>query len=204
MAQQQDAQTEKRRRWTRPVLLIALAVGLVAGLKWAHWRYIQHRFRIIAPGEVYQSAQMPMDDLLDTVRERGIKTVLDLREEGQGELELERETLEEAGIRYVNLPTPQVPTLDTVGKYLDLIQEEDALPMLIHCEHGEGRSVLFSALYRIEVEGWQNEEARKATRMMSWRGSFAPGSRKGEFLRGYEPTLELAGAGEAAMPAASR
>ena len=34
-------------------------------------------------------------------------------------------------------------------------------PVLIHCYHGVGRAQMFSALYRIEYEGWTNQEARE-------------------------------------------
>jgi protein tyrosine phosphatase (PTP) superfamily phosphohydrolase (DUF442 family) len=189
MASTSAARPAGKRRWLRPVLVLVVLVALIPAGRWAHWRYVQHRFRIITEGAVYQSAQMPMDDLLDTVRARGIQTVIDFREEPQGDLDAERATLEEAGVRYVNLPSPQVPVNATVDAYLDLLQDESAFPILVHCEHGEGRSVLFAALYRIEFEGWEPERARESTRILSWRGSFAPGSSKGDFLSNYRPRL---------------
>ena len=70
--------------------------------------------------------------------------------------------------------------------FLDLMRT-DPFPVLIHCHDGFGRSVLFSALYRIEFEGWSNEEARRATRLFPWWGSFKPGSAKGDYLRCYVP-----------------
>jgi hypothetical protein len=57
----------------------------------------------------------------------------------------------------------------------------------MHCYHGEGRAPLFGAIYRMEYLGWKPEEARKATRFFSFRGSFKPGSGKGEFVRSYVP-----------------
>ncbi len=164
---------------------------LLTGGPWAYWRFVDHGFRTIAPGAVYQSAEMPPEALLRTVERYGIHTVLDLREEPQDKLDEERAVLDAAGVRYVNLPTPQVPADATVATFLDLIQEPDSLPVLIHCEHGEGRSVLFAALYRIEFEGWEPEVARQATRLFAWRGSFKPGASKGEYLRNYERRLPV-------------
>jgi hypothetical protein len=57
----------------------------------------------------------------------------------------------------------------------------------MHCYHGEGRAPLYGAIYRMEYLGWDPEDARKATRFFSFRGSFRPGSGKGEFVRSYVP-----------------
>jgi uncharacterized protein (TIGR01244 family) len=182
-----DAPAVRRRGLT--LRTFAILIGLIAfafAARWAHWRFEEHRFRTIAPGQVYQSAQMPMDDLLETVDDHGIRTVIDLREEPYHELSEERRALEAAGVRYVNLPTPQVPEQETVDTFLDLVGRADSLPILIHCEHGEGRSVLFSALYRIEIEGWGVEDARDETRVFEWRGGFAPGTGKGDYLMAYQ------------------
>ena len=115
--------------------------------------------------------------------------MLDLREEPVRALEAERGALETAGVRYVNLPTPQIPTDDTVDAFLELVQQDGALPILIHCEHGRGRSVLFAAIYRIEIEGWDNEAACASTRFFAWRGAFRAGSEKGDYLRAYQRRL---------------
>ena len=65
--------------------------------------------------------------------------------------------------------------------------DPDVYPVLIHCHHGVSRSVLFSALYRIEYEGWDNERARLATRFITDGSSFDTDKRKGRFLQDYVP-----------------
>lgn len=179
------------RKWRRRVLLFVGVLLVLVGARWAVWRYREHRLRTITAGAVYQSAQMPMDELLEVVGERGIHTVLDLRTGPEGDLDGERRTLEAAHVRYVNLPTPQIPAEDTVEKFLDLVREKGALPMLIHCKHGEGRSVLFAAIYRVELEGWDPDEARKATNLFAWHSAFALGTAKGEYLHAYHRHLPL-------------
>lgn len=36
----------------------------------------------------------------------------------------------------------------------------DNYPVLIHCYHGTGRVILYSAIYKIEYENFTNEMAR--------------------------------------------
>ena len=71
-------------------------------------------------------------------------------------------------------------------------------PALLHCEHGEGRSVLFAALYRIAFEGDDNETAwRRSARLpvgLRFLGAVWPGlaafgrdSVKGSYLLEFDP-----------------
>ena len=174
-------------KWT----VIALALGW--GVSYGHWIVLEHRFETITEGAFYQSAQMPPESLVDVVKEHGIKTVIDLRYdediEDAADFEKERAALEKAGIRYVRLPAFQVPKDETVNAFLEIAKDAAERPILVHCEHGQGRSVLFAALYRIEFEGWDPERARRATRLFSWRGSFSPDAPKGTYLRDYESRL---------------
>ena len=174
-------------KWT----LIALAIGW--GGSYGHWIVLEHRFETISEGAFYQSAEMQPDALVDTVKEHGIKTVIDLRRDADMDdttwFERERAALEKEGIRYVRLPANQVPKDETVDAFLEIAKDAAERPILVHCEHGQGRSVLFAALYRIEFEGWDPERARRATRLFSWRGSFSPGAPKGTYLRDYESRL---------------
>ncbi|MHC4548394.1 MAG: fused DSP-PTPase phosphatase/NAD kinase-like protein [Planctomycetota bacterium] len=179
-----------RRR--RIALLFAALIGVCAagaGVRYGYWALVEHRFEAITEGQVYKSGEMPAETLLRKVRDTGIRTVVDLRDEDLTAVAEEHAVLEREGIRHVHLPTGQVPSDATVDAFLDLVKRPENRPLLVHCKEGQGRSVLFSAIYRIEFEGWDNERARRATRVFSWRGGFKPGSPKGEYLRAYVPRL---------------
>lgn len=177
-----------KRRSRRYLLLALLGVAVLALVgRYEYWVLVQHRFQTITEGKVYKSGEMPPDELVDRVESLGIRTVIDFRNEEIEPREAERAALEKAGVKYVNLPSEQVPDSPTVDAYLALMQRPESYPVLVHCEHGVGRSVLFAALYRIECEGWESERARCATSAFPWRGSFKPGSSKGEYVRNYKP-----------------
>ena len=66
------------------------------------------------------------------------------------------------------------------------MDNKDNYPVLIHCYHGVGRAEMYSALYRIEYEGWSNEDARNAVRTFIKWSSFDDGKPKGEYLKTYK------------------
>jgi protein tyrosine phosphatase (PTP) superfamily phosphohydrolase (DUF442 family) len=192
-----------QRAFLRPrVLAIAslcIVAIVVAGLWWV---YGANRVRVVAEGSVYQSGVLAADELRGEVRRLGIRTVIDLREPWD-EVKGEREVLSAIGVTHVHMPTGQIPPDSTVNRFLELMSDPATYPVLIHCEHGTGRSVLFSALYRIEFLGWERERARLATRSaLRWLppgASFAVGAPKGDYLLAYALRRRIAaGAAEPA------
>jgi protein tyrosine phosphatase (PTP) superfamily phosphohydrolase (DUF442 family) len=181
-----------RRRLLRATLALIALGWLGWGLYYGHWVYFEHRFDTVTEGQVYKSGAMPEDDLLERVKEHDIRTVIDLRLYYPDDVAKEARDLSKVGVKHFHLPTDQVPEDETVDAFLEIMKDRANFPVLIHCRDGEGRAVMFSALYRVEFEGWDTERARKATRILSWRGGFKPGSDKGEYLRAYVPRLKEA------------
>ena len=179
------------RKWKKGLFRLIMVTALAPALYWAYWDTLGNRFRTVCPTDgVYQSAMLPPAALAKAVRTRNIRSVVDLRSEPSSFPPAdERRVLTDLDVRYFHLPSPQVPALATVDKFLELSSDPDNYPMLIHCRHGEGRSVLFAALHRIEFDGWSVEEARRATRLLHFRGTFGPNGKKGMFMGSYEPRL---------------
>ena len=168
------------------VLATCIAVGLSLGGAYAYWVFLAYRFSVISKGQAYQSAQMPMNVLLETVRQHGIRCVIDLRRDGDYIAE-ERETLAGVGVAYFHFPSPQVPSEETIEQCLEIMDRPENRPLLIHCKHGEGRSLLVAAVFRMEYEGWSNRRAWRALRVLPQMGSFAEHRRKGKFILNYVP-----------------
>lgn len=153
-----------------------------------YWVHIDHRFTTVTAGQVYRSGDMPVQKLKEKIQSYGIRTVVDFRKQKYREsIEAESRTLTGMGVKYVHLPTRQAPDEKTVRAFLSVMDNPDNRPVLIHCHHGTGRAVLFSAIYRIEYEGWPNERARQDTRLVFWGSDFSLDGRKGRFLHEYKP-----------------
>lgn len=175
----------QRSKTRRVVLFTILGIALLAGARWTYWTVRLHRWTTIEPGRVYQSGVLAEPILREKLEENDIKTVIDLRNPDDGDLDAERKVVESMGRRYVSMPTTQVPKEETVDEFLDVMEEAD-YPVLVHCKDGQGRSVLFAAVYRIEFEKWEPEEAWRKTRLFPWFGSFAEDTGKGRYVLDYE------------------
>jgi len=180
----------------RILLWLALALLLVVGgAKYYHIHY-QYRLGTVTQGQVYQSGAMPPARMAAEAHRLGLRTVIDLRtfQPGQDstnttplqDINAEGRALAAVGVRHIHLPTPQVPTPETVAAFLAVIRDPNNRPTLIHCYHGIGRTELFVALYRMEFEGWSNQRARSAARFFLPYSSFSDSSEKGRFLINYQ------------------
>jgi protein tyrosine phosphatase (PTP) superfamily phosphohydrolase (DUF442 family) len=196
--------------WRRRAVRAAFALVAFLLLAAAWWSLAAVGIRTITEGRVYQSGVLAEADLREAVRRLGIRSVIDVRQPLE-EVRPERELLSALGVRHIHIPTGQVPDEPGIERFLEVMSDPATYPVLIHCHHGVGRSVLFSALYRIEFEGWDREQARRAalkpTRRIVPGGSFAVDGPKGAYLLGYAPRRARQRTGprprEAAMTARS-
>jgi protein tyrosine phosphatase (PTP) superfamily phosphohydrolase (DUF442 family) len=77
----------------------------------------------------------------------------------------EREEVEALGFRSVEIPLradlvgSRAPTTDQIQTFLREVTDPANAPVFIHCLRGRDRTGTMVAIYRIEVDGWTNEEA---------------------------------------------
>ena len=90
------------------------------------------------------------------------------------------------GVNYFNNGSDQVPQQHNLDMFFKIMDNQENYPVLIHCYHGVGRAEMYSAIYRIEYEGWDPNEARKSTRLLTKFSSFDIGKPKGDFLNNYK------------------
>ena len=178
---------------------IAIAIGIVlmaVGAYQIYNVYFNYRLMAITEGKVYKSGVIPPDKLDDFVEKYHIKSIIDLRgpvttdlvnnPENQTEISAEKDaTARIPNLNYYNIPSQQVPSAETLKKFYAVMDDKSNYPVLIHCYHGIGRAQVYSAVYRIEYEGWSNEDARQKAAFPVTFSSFDNGTPKGEFLKSY-------------------
>lgn len=179
-------------------VLIALGIIVLIGVgKYVYDVNIDHNFEPISEGKVYKSGTIPPDELDDYIRKYNIKSVVDLRRPGTGDLvnnpEVHPELIAEKaavaqvpGTRYFDVGSEQIPDQATLDKFYAVMDDPSNYPVLIHCYHGEGRAPLFGAIYKIEYEGVPNDQAREEARWFVGLSPFAEGKRKGQYLLNYK------------------
>jgi hypothetical protein len=159
-----------------PALLgTAVAAGVVLGAAGYEARTDERyrNFRVVEPGVLYRSGQMDTVGLGRVAREFDIRTVVsfrDVRDDKEPDPDLlgEQQFCEAHGIAYVRLtPKPwgpdaagQVPVEENVREFLRVIDERRAAgAVLIHCMRGVHRTGAYTAIYRMEYNGWSNADA---------------------------------------------
>jgi protein tyrosine/serine phosphatase len=169
---------------------------LIFGGKYVYDMNIKHNFETITEGKVYKSGVIPPDELETYVKKYKIKSIVDLRFPGTGDDVNNPENAEElaaeknavakiSGVNYFNDGSDQVPTKENLNLFYKIMDNPANYPVLIHCYHGVGRAELYSAVYRIEYENLDKDEARTSTRFLTKWSSFDLGKPKGDFLHTY-------------------
>lgn len=108
----------------------------------------------VAPG-IFRGAQ-PEPEGYATLKVMGVRTVINVRQRHG-----EREAVEAAGMRYVEIPISFLTKVDpaVVRKALSVMTDPANQPVFIHCSVGSDRTGVVVAIYRMEVDGWSKPEA---------------------------------------------
>jgi protein tyrosine phosphatase (PTP) superfamily phosphohydrolase (DUF442 family) len=170
----------------RRMVIGAIALAALAAIGYSQYWVATGRVATVEDGRLYRSAALPPDRLIEVCRRRGVRTVVDFRKE-PAETQAEAAALARAGIRHVAIPSGQVPTPESVSRFLSVMDDGRSAPVLIHCTHGVGRTGVFAAIFRMEYHGWSPRLATLEAMLYSGFGSFGPGNSKAAFIAGYTP-----------------
>jgi protein tyrosine phosphatase (PTP) superfamily phosphohydrolase (DUF442 family) len=138
-------------------------------LHWDHWD-------VVKPGTLYRSGQLSSPQLTAAVRRYGIRTVVSFQLPGK-EMEAERALASKLRIGFVNLPMPG----DGFGeeaqfrKVLEVIDDPERRPVLVHCARGTCRTGSAVALYRFERDGWTIQDVAAELKRQTYRDGYIPG-----------------------------
>jgi protein tyrosine/serine phosphatase len=187
----------------KKIVILFAALALVLTGKYIYDRHINNNFMTITEGKVYKSGVIPPDEIESYVKKYNIKSIVDLRFPGTGddvnnpeipaELIAEKEAVSKIpGVNYFNNGSDQIPNQKNLDIFFTIMDNPKNYPVLIHCYHGIGRAQLYSAIYRIEYEGFSNEEARNKAAFPLLFSSFDDGKPKGEYLKAYVTRKQLA------------
>ena len=135
---------------------------------------------------IFRGAQ-PKSEGYATLKAMGVRTVINLRTRHG-----EREAVEAAGMRYVEIPMSFLRKADpaAVRKTLSVMTDPGNQPVFVHCSVGTDRTGVVVAVYRMEVDGWSEAEAEAEMVAFGFQEVF---SQLKEFVRRYPVPEEQKG-----------
>lgn len=157
----------------RLVRVIALAATVVllalTGVgAWAGYLQLTGNFHVVEPGMAYRSNTLSHTQLVDVLRQNGIRTILNLRgtATGQSWYDGEAAAARQQGITLIDIPMrdDQHPDPELLGALVDALRNAKR-PLLIHCKAGADRTGLASALFELLV---MEKPAREAASQLSF------------------------------------
>jgi protein tyrosine phosphatase (PTP) superfamily phosphohydrolase (DUF442 family) len=162
-------------RWVLGILI----ASLLTVVPFVHYRAeytFGKRLREICPGKLYRSGQLTEEGFTDVVERFGIRTIINAQDEYPDpdidKSYFDRRTVKESelcqrlGVHYVFLPPdlidrrrvpPERPT--AIDRLLQILDDPANHPVLIHCRAGLHRTGCYTAVYRMEYEGWTPRQA---------------------------------------------
>jgi tyrosine-protein phosphatase SIW14 len=101
----------------------------------------------------------------------GVKTVIDLQQDGQA---VEHKLVESAGMKFYRIPmtTQKPPTTDELALFLRLVNDPSNQPVYVHCAGGRHRTGVMTALYRMTHDGWNSDQAFKEMKQYDFGADF--------------------------------
>jgi len=191
------------RRTARKLAIALAAVVAVGAATIGVFYYVKtlypRRFEEVVPGRLYRGGQPTPAQLERIAREKGLKTLVNLRHEDRWlndpKCIFEREFAEKHGLKFVGIALTLPPSDEQVRQALDILDDEENWPVLVHCSAGIERSGMIVAIYRIERQGWTSPRA--LDEMLS-KGVPRTTERSGDpvkyvaYLRAYEPRFPKA------------
>lgn len=137
----------------------------------------------------YRGAQ-PLPDDYQSLKDIGVKTVIDLRDDPT---DYERSAVESLGMKYVNIPMSgwKSPKDADIQQFLDLLNNPETGTVFVHCKAGIHRTGITAAIYRMEKYGWDYDKAYQEMKNYKFSTNFFQGALK-EYVKDYAKRIKPA------------
>lgn len=121
--------------------------------------------------ETYYRGSQPDGSDYGNLAALGVKTVIDLQEDGRA---VERQLVESAGMKFYRIPmtTRKAPTGDDLTLFLQLVNDPLNQPVYVHCAGGRHRTGVMTAVYRMTHDGWTSDQAFKEMKQYDFGPDF--------------------------------
>ncbi|HYN85219.1 MAG TPA: protein tyrosine phosphatase family protein [Pyrinomonadaceae bacterium] len=113
----------------------------------------------------------PRPEHLKTLRDEGVRAVINLRPRGEHRADEEEAAAKDAGLKYFNIPVVfRDPKDEQVAEFLKLTDDPANRPAFVHCA-GAVRVGAFWMIRRVLRDGWTVDDARAEAEKIGLRES---------------------------------
>lgn len=133
--------------------------------------------------ENYYRGAQPQKQEYAELASLGVKTVIDLEEDGEAN---EKQMVESAGMRFFRFPmnTTDRPDSKIVAHFLNLVDDPANQPVFVHCHGGRHRTGVMTAIYRLTHDRWTPDQAFSEMKQYEFGKGFGHGALK-EYVYEY-------------------
>ena len=108
--------------------------------------------------EHYYRGAQPKEDEYQSLKDLGVKTVIDLQAEPT---KYEKAAVEALGMKYINIPMEdtEYPKPESIETFLKIVNDPSTGTVFVHCKGGKHRTGVTGAVYRFTKYGWDYDKA---------------------------------------------
>lgn len=124
----------------------------------------------------YYRGGQPTIKSITALKNIGIRTIINLRNENPKKFSKEQKVAIKNGIKYINIPmTPSSPpSEDQINQFFTVLNNPDNLPVFVHCWQGKDRTGIMTALYRLYKYNWSFDSIYEEMRLLGYHVYFYP------------------------------
>jgi tyrosine-protein phosphatase SIW14 len=185
--------------------LVIFVIGVVPIVCYRMVYNHSRRLREVVAGRVYRSGQLTAAGFADAVEQLGIRTFINLQDDYPDpdvhqsfwttRCIKESELCRKLGVHYVFIKPDLVSRRkvpeerpEAIEEFLRLMDDESNYPVLIHCKAGLHRTGVFTAVYRMEYQGWNYREAFEELRAHGFGDRFCTAAN--DYVKQYVLTYQ--------------
>lgn len=133
--------------------------------------------------EHYFRGAQPKKDDYKALKELGVTTVIDLRDDPT---DYEKPSVEALGMKYFNIPMSDnsYPKQESIEEFLKLINDPANGKVYVHCKGGKHRTGVTGAVYRFTKDGWDYDKVYQEMKNYDFYSSWGYGAMK-DFVVDY-------------------
>lgn len=138
--------------------------------------------------EHYYRGGQPLPEDYQSLKDIGIKTVIDLRNDPT---DYEKSAVEALGMKYINIPMSgwRYPNQEDIDQFMKIVNDPETGVFYVHCKAGKHRTGITAAVYRFNNDGWDYEKTYEEMKNYDFSSWMVHGRLK-TFVKDYYKKFE--------------